>query len=68
MSTRPSFFESDLPVFESEVPCLDSDLPYLESVLLTFPISPSHFSMIRQNVEHQNDGYKKTKYAKFSYN
>ena len=31
-------------VFESDLPCFGSDLPRLESVLLTFPISPSHFS------------------------
>ena len=58
VSTRPSLFESDLPVLEPGLPCFDLDLPYLESylpifdsVLLTFSVSPfifrlrpSHFS------------------------
>ena len=51
VTTRTSFFESDLPVSELGLPCFDSDLPCLESDLpifsgQSFPlfeVSPSHF-------------------------
>ena len=43
VSTRPSFFESDLQCFWIGLPCFDSDLPCLESELPIFRVSPSHF-------------------------